>query len=405
MTTLFIEPFGGLAGDMLLAALLDLDDSRFTVDHLQRLADELVPGEARLVRTAVTRGGLAGTHLEVATPESAAPPHRHYRHLAEKIEAAECLGEPARRRILAALWALAVAEGKVHKCAPEAVHFHEVGAVDTLIDVGGAALALELLGVTRIASSAPLLGSGTVRCAHGIMPVPAPATEALMEGLPSRTGGEGERLTPTAAAMLATWVDAFEPTGSFRSHASGYGAGTRDPQVGPPNLARVRLGEGLEGAGGSRAESVWRMDVNLDDMTAEEIGDAVQRLRSAGALEVWSQPVFMKKDRPGTLVSLLARASLRAALETVTFEWTTTLGVRWSRVERTECGRRTLDVQVEGHAVRVKLRERPGAAGTVEPGERDLAPEHDDVQRLAEACGWTLREARARSVAAALELL
>ena len=402
MTTLLIEPFGGLAGDMLLAALLDLGDARFAIEHLAELAEELLPGEARLLPSATTRGGLAATHLSVRTPETDHAPHRHYRHLAERIEASDHLSESARRRSLAALWALAVAEGKVHNCAPEAVHFHEVGAVDTLIDVCGAALALDRLGVTRIVASAPLLGSGTIRCAHGIMPVPAPATEVLMRGLPTRTGGEGERLTPTGATMLATWVDEFDASGSFQSSASGYGAGTRDPEQGPPNLVRVRLGEGLAGEQADAAAIAWRMDVNLDDMTAEELGHAVQRLRGAGALEVWTQAVSMKKDRPGTLLSLLARAEQKASLEQVAFEWTTTLGLRWSKVERVECGRRSVEISVVGHPVRVKVRERPDAAGSSPFGERDLAPEHDDVVVLAESQGWTLREARARSVEAAL---
>ncbi|MFT7679818.1 MAG: hypothetical protein ACI8QC_003823 [Planctomycetota bacterium] len=405
MSTLLIEPLGGLAGDMLLAALLDLEHERFALADLRGLAEELVPGEAQLEFSQVVRGGVQAGHLSVHTPESHHAPHRHYSDLEKLVERAACLGEGARKRTLAALWRLAEAEGRVHGCAPESVHFHEVGAVDTLIDVCGAAMAIERLGITRIVASAPLLGSGTVKCAHGIMPVPAPATEQLMRGLPAREGGEGERLTPTGATILASWVDEFEPMGAFRTAATGYGAGTRDPKQGPPNFARVRLGEGLAGSSDQAAGLTWRLDVNLDDMTAEEIGHAVQQLRAAGALEVWSAPLLMKKDRPGTLISLLARGADRERMERLLFEWTTTLGVRWSQVQRTECGRRELKLELDGLTVRVKLRERPDYADRSPFGARDVSPEHDDVAALAEARGWTLRETREHCVRAALAQL
>lgn len=403
MNTLYIEPFGGLAGDMLLAALLDLGDPRFTLDDVRALADELVPGEATVTLERVWRGSLSGRLVTVTTPETARPPARHYADL-ERMLRASSVPVPVREAACAALWTLAVAEGRVHDCAPGEIHFHEVGAVDTLIDVGGAALALERLGVERVLASAPLLGSGTVRCAHGLMPVPAPAVAELMRDLPTRPGGGGERLTPTAAAVLAAWVEGFAPPAEFVARRIGYGAGARDPDEGPPNLCRVQLGEARAG-GQAGAAVAWRMDVNLDDMTAEEIGDAVRRLRDAGALEVWTAPLAMKKDRPGTLVSALAREELRAALERVVFEWTTTLGVRWSRVERSECGRRTLEVELGSVRVRVKLRERPLYSGRSATGARDLSPEHDDLVRAAEAAGMTLREARAAVVARALESL
>jgi len=395
---LFIEPFGGLAGDMLLAALCDLGDERFGLADLRGLAEALVPGEADLAAQRVWRGGLSGNHLSVQTPESQTPPHRYYRDLEQLLERAD-VSERVRDVTLRSLWTLAQAEARVHGTTPEEIHFHEVGAVDTLIDIAGAALALERLGVERVYCSPPLVGSGTVTCAHGVMPVPAPAVAELVRDLEIRTGGGCERLTPTAAALLRTIVDDFAPPARFASSAIGYGAGTSDPREQPPNLCRVQLG--VEQLAAQDA-SVLQLEVNLDDMTAQDVGHVIQKLREHGALEAWSQAVQMKKDRPGTIVTALIRAEQRADFEEVLFEWTTTLGVRWSRVERTECARRMLEVADDGLVVRVKLRERPGAERAA---RRDLAPEHDDLVVYAERRELSLREARERVVDLALRSL
>jgi uncharacterized protein (TIGR00299 family) protein len=407
VTILHIQPFGGMAGDMFLASLLDLGDPRFTLDQLRALAQRLVPGEAMLATERAWRGSLSGCLLRVETPETTSPPQRGIADLEQLIDGAD-LSQAVADRSKAVLWRIARAEARVHGTTPEEIHFHEVGAVDTIIDVCGAVLALELLGVRRVLSSPPLTGEGTVECAHGTMPVPAPAVAELLRGLPvTLGGGAGERLTPTAAALLAELVDAFEAPGAFVTSAVGYGAGTRDPREGPPNIMRVQLGEAGEQAQGDAAEiaQVWLMEVNLDDMTAEEVGHAVGELRAAGALEVWTSPVFMKKDRPAVVVSALVRDAQRPALEASLFEWTTTLGLRWSRVERRECGRRFVTVAVGGFTVDVKVRERPEYAGRSPLGERDLAPEHDHLVLAASGTGLTLREARGRAVAAALELL
>ena len=188
----------------------------------------------------------------------------------------------------------------VHGIEVEGVHFHEVGAVDTLIDVAGAALALERLGVDEVRFTAPYVGGGTVVCAHGEMPVPAPATLELLSGVPLRRGPGGERLTPTAAAFLrANATPMTEEV--WTSECIGIGAGTRDPEEGPPNLLRVSLLMRPE-ALGPRAE-VWQLECNLDDTTGEEVGFLLEELRAKGALEAWSAPVQMKKDRPGSVVS------------------------------------------------------------------------------------------------------
>ncbi len=410
MAVLFVEPFGGLAGDMFLAALLDLDDPRFSLEALREIAARLVPGEARLEVRRAWRGNLSGTLLDVQTPESNSAPHRGLAELTRLIEAAD-LGREVGARAVRVLRRIAEAEAEVHGTTVEQIHFHEVGAVDTLVDVVGACYALERLGVDEVLSSVPLAGEGTVRCAHGEMPVPAPATAQLLRGRAlALGGGPGERLTPTGAALLAELTLEFGSPGPFRARALGYGAGHRDPQHGPPNMLRVQLGERGEEQGeparaGAGRATVWQLDVNLDDMSAEEIGYAIARLRRAGALEVWSSPLSMKKDRPGALLSALCRPAARGDIEAEVFEHTSSFGLRWSLHERAECGRRSLEVEVQGQTIRVKLRERPSYPGRSPLGPRDVAPEHDDLVRAAEALGLDLRTLRDRAVSAALASL
>jgi len=400
MSELYVEAFGGMAGDMFLAALLDLGDARFTLPELQRALGSLVPGGCRLELTTAWRGNLSGKHLDVQTNESGTMPHRGYEDLKQLVRASS-LPAPAQERALAVLWRIAVAEGRVHGCAPEEIHFHEIGAVDTLVDVCGAALALERLGVTRVFASPPLVGSGTVKCAHGEMPVPAPAVAELLRGREMLHGGGGERLTPTGAALLAELTESFVPPAQFRTEKIGYGAGTRDPKDGPPNLCRVHLGtSAVDSTRPGRAQA-FLGELQLDDMTGEEIGVALAALRSAGALDVWWSPVAMKKDRPGVLVSFLAREEARGKLEAAVFEHTTSLGLRWRPVERVECGREMLEVEVEGQNVRVKHRIRPDYAGRTPDGERDLSPEHEDVARVAAALKLSLREVERRAIDAA----
>ena len=400
MPTLFLEPHSGLSGDMLLAALLDLGDPRFRLEDLEALAESLVPGECRLALETVWRGNLSGKLLTVATGESKEPPHRGYEDLARIVDGST-LSEGTKARSKSILRRIAVAEANVHGTTPEKIHFHEIGAVDTLVDVCGAAHALERLGIARVVSAPPATGVGTVRCAHGEMPVPVPAVAELLRGRPHVIGGgAGERLTPTGAAILVEVADSFDPPGAFVAERIGYGAGARDPSDGPPNVLRVQLGE--EARRPARAEA-WILEVNLDDVTGEELAHAARALRAAGALDVWTVPVQMKKERPGIVLSALCRDEGRTDLERVLFEETPTLGVRWTRCERTECGRRTVEVEVAGARVRVKVRERPRYAGASPPGERDLSPEHDDLVRAAGTTGLSLREVERRAILQALE--
>lgn len=393
MTTLLLEPFGGLAGDMLLASLLDLEHPAFRLDDLRDLADALVPGGAGLVSEETRRGSLRARRLEVDAREPA-PPHRHLADLFALVEASP-LSPGARARAEATFRCIAEAEARVHGIGVDEVHFHEVGALDTLVDVCGAALAFERLAVEHAFATTPYAGGGTVRCAHGEMPVPAPGTTAVLGERAWIAGEGGERLTPTGAALLVTLFEEAPPALAFRARAVGYGAGHRDPDVGPPNLVRAQLGDVVAAPG--RAGEAWLLELNLDDATGEEIGFLLERLRDAGALEAWSVPVQMKKDRPGQLVSALCRAADRRALEEAAFDHSPTLGVRWSVRERTECARETLTVSLEGESVRVKLRRRPGAA----VGPQDLSPEFDDLARLARRTGRPLRALELEAVTVA----
>lgn len=396
---LYVEPFAGMAGDMFLAALLDLRDPRFTLEDLRALARRLVPGEARIDVETAWRGNLSGKMLSVETPESAHPPHRGYKDIEAIVRAAD-LPERVIERALAVFRRIAVAEGHVHGCSPDEVHFHEVGAVDTIVDVVGAAYALERLGVTRVESSVPLTGTGTVRCAHGEMPVPTPAVAEILRGRAMLVaGGNGERLTPTGAAILAEIAPEFGTLREFTPTRIGYGAGHRDPKDGPPNILRVQLGS-IPSLASPRA-LVWLAEVNLDDMTGEELAFACERLFEAGALDVWTAPVGMKKGRPGVVLSALMRPDQRALVESEFFASTSTLGVRWRELERTECARRVDTIEVEGRKVRVKVRLRPGQPVT----ERDVSPEHDDLATWARETGRSIRELERAVVAAALRSL
>ncbi len=269
---LWLDPFGGMAGDMFLAGLLDLGRPGFTLQHLENLAEDLLPGEASLTGSRVLRQGIAGQHLDVTTPETHTVPHRGLADLVKRIEASRLLGERARTLAIRVLRKLAEAEGRVHGQSPDTIHFHEVGAVDTLIDVCGAAYAMQCLGVARLFFTPPLLGSGTVKCAHGVLPVPPPATAELLRGLPVRMGGGGgERVTPTGAALIAAWGTPTSDSAPRVIDALGYGAGTRDPkrEQGPANLLRVML---TQSASKVEKPAIWQMQVNLDDMTGEDLG-------------------------------------------------------------------------------------------------------------------------------------
>jgi uncharacterized protein (TIGR00299 family) protein len=376
----YFDPFSGASGDMILGALIDaglpVADLRADLGRL-----DLAGYDLHVER--VERHGLTGTQVSVEV--AADQPARHWREIRTLIEGS-ALAEPVRLAALAVFARLAEVEGQIHGISPEEIHFHEVGGVDAIVDVCGACLGLARLGVARVYSGPPRVGSGFVRAAHGLLPVPAPATAALLAraGAPILTNllgdqaVEAELLTPTGAALLTTLAEFRRP--DFAPAAIGYGFGRRELPW--PNALRVWLGD-LEDADADAGELL--LETNLDDLNPQFYELLVERLFAEGALDVWLTPIQMKKGRPGTTVSALCPAARRQAIERALIENSSTLGVRSVPVERTKAARRMETVTTRWGEVRLKLR---GWRGRV----IDVAPEYDDCLAIARRHEVPIRE-------------
>lgn len=378
---LVLDPVGGIAGDMFLAAALDLGLDRAALERA--LATLGVPGW-RLEVARKTDSGIAGTHVDVVV-EGEQP---HARRLSEILALVDGSGLAPRARAAArALFErIGRAEAKVHGVALADVHFHEVGAVDSIVDVCGAAVALDLLGWPRVVAAAPELGSGLHRTEHGHMPIPPPAVLELLSGKPVRPGGPpGEAVTPTGAAILAELAE-IGPLPAFVPRRIGYGVGTRSwPDR--PNVLRMILAEPAE-----RAE-LWVLETNLDDCPGQLVARAIDAALEAGALDAWAAPVTMKKGRPGVLLAALVEEPRRAAVTRVFFEETTTLGVRRRPVERDTLERELVSVETAYGAVRVKVARAEGR-------ELGAHPEWEDCLARAREKGVPAKEVMAAALTA-----
>jgi uncharacterized protein (TIGR00299 family) protein len=380
----YFDCASGAAGDMLLGAAVDLGLP------LERLREELARlplAGYRLEAERVTRAGLAATHVRVVT-EGDERSHRHLSHVLEIVQRST-LPAPVRDKAAALFVRLAEAEAAVHGTSPERVHFHEVGAVDSIVDVVGGVIALQDLGAARFVSSPLNVGSGTVTMSHGTFPVPPPATARLVAGVPVYGAGEGEALTPTGALLVTGHATEYGPLPPLRIEACGYGAGSREAP-GRPNVLRLIVGED---ATPHREGRVLVLETELDDATPQLLGPLVERLLAAGALDAFFTPAQMKKGRPGVLVTVLARPEAREAVEELLFRETTTLGVRRSEWERSELERETRPVETPYGTVRVKL----GRRGAV---VYNAWPEFEDCQRLAAEKGVAVKEVLAAALAA-----
>ena len=393
----YLDCVGGLAGDMLISALLDAGAA---VEALQAVPERLGLRDVELSITRVERHGIGATHLEVADRAAQEHPHRGWREIREQLQAA-ALEERVRSRALAVFERLAEAEARIHGVAPEDIHFHELGAVDTLVDVVGAVTLLDDLSVRRVVCSPLPLGRGTVSAAHGILPLPAPATVALLRGAPVH-GVELDRelVTPTGAALASTLADGWGQIPPMTLERVGYGAGTADfPER--ANLVRVLIGHadeaGQRHAHGPGQREVVLLETNLDDLLPELIPDAVRSCFAAGALDVWTTAAAMKKGRPGLVLSALARPERERAVASAMLEQTTALGVRVATMRRYELEREERTIELDGRSVRVKLARRDGRIINV-------APEHDDCAAVAEAIGAPVKSVWAAALAAAREL-
>lgn len=385
MSILYYHCPAGISGDMNLGALVDLG---VPVEGLRQGLDalQLPDWEIDIVRD--QRRGISGTRVSVSCSES--HPHRTFSDIRAIISAA-ALSDRVKELSLAIFRRLAEAEGAIHDKPPEAVHFHEVGAVDSIIDIVGAAICLEQLGFPRVVASTIELGGGTVQCRHGAMPVPAPATAELLKGVPTGIGGvPDEATTPTGAAILAVTADAFSDRQQFVTRRIGYGLGTRNPPH--PNLLRVFLADPSD-ATGIALEPLHLLETTLDDMDPESYDFLLERLFDAGALDAFLTSVIMKKSRPGTNVTVLAPAECVAALRDTLFVHSTTLGVREQALQRSALRRETVSVTCRYGTVRVKR---------AYLGDRLVRakPEYDDCRSLAERHAVALAEVR-RAVAEA----
>lgn len=376
MRTAILDPFSGIAGDMTLGALLGVGlDPEWLRSLPARLGLPDVTVEIREVR----RGELACWKVDFAIP-----PQPHGRHIAQIRDLVARSGAPesVRARADAAFTAIAEAEGEIHGVPAEKVHLHEVGAVDAILDVVGVIWGLEELGVEDVRCGALRTGDGTVRAAHGLLPVPAPATLKLLEGQVVRPGpdGAGELVTPTGAALVRI-LSSGPPPAEYVPRRTGYGAGTKD-FAGRANALRIILAD-VDAAPAERSgdrERIVVMACDVDDMSPEYLAAVADRLRADGALDVVLLGTTMKKGRQGTRIEVLGRPEQADLLERLLLSETTTIGVRRSEVSRVTLARKERTIQILGHAVRVKIVELPD-------GGTRAKPEFDDVQHVALATG------------------
>ncbi|HEY0098227.1 MAG TPA: nickel pincer cofactor biosynthesis protein LarC [Pyrinomonadaceae bacterium] len=391
MRTLYFDCFAGASGDMILGALVAAGaDARALTEQLALLdvADFEVAFEK------VDRSGISATHARVQTVEE-----QHHRHLSAilKIIDGSRLSEAVKARAARIFERLGEAEARVHNVPVERIHFHEVGAMDAIIDVVGACIGFELLGIERFVASPLHVGSGTVEMAHGRFPVPPPAVLELLSDAPIyATDIKGELVTPTGAAIISTVSAEFGALPRMRVAATGYGAGTREYKD-FPNVLRVIIGEteAVETAVEklSRREELIMIETNLDDTTPQVLGYVSERAFALGALDCFLTPVQMKKNRPGVLVSILCRPAAQEALTQLLFAETTTLGVRSYEVERRALAREFVSVETEFGRISVKVAR--GGDGRVS----NVAPEFEDCRAAALGAGVPLHlvEAAARA--------
>ncbi|HUL72540.1 MAG TPA: nickel pincer cofactor biosynthesis protein LarC [Vicinamibacterales bacterium] len=431
---LYFDCFSGAAGDMVLGALID---AGVPVEELRRALGTLGVGhELRVSR--VLRAGLSATRVEVldagqvehahthehhthghhahvhhehdhdhghdAHPHHShahSHPHAHgHRSLAEIAHLIDhsALSAAGKTKAVALFRRLAEAEAAIHQMPVEDVHLHEVGAVDSIIDIVGAVFALEWLGIDDIVSSPLNVGGGTVEIAHGRFPVPAPATVRLLAGVPIyNSGSQVELVTPTGALLVSGYARAYGALPPMAVRAIGYGAGRRDFET-SPNVLRVLIGERVQPAAAVNAgQTVVKIECEIDDMNPQLFGPVSDRLLGSGALDVFLTPVQMKKGRPGTLVTVLAPPAARDALCDILFRETTTIGVRFEEVARETLDRTWVDVEVVGGRVRIKVASRRGQT-------LNATPEFDDCLRVADATGRPVKDVQAEAMHAWLAL-
>jgi pyridinium-3,5-bisthiocarboxylic acid mononucleotide nickel chelatase len=370
MKLAYFDCFSGISGDMTLGALLDAGcDVEFMRSGLAGLK---VPGWT-ISAEKVWKNGMAATLVRVTAEDQSK--HRSLSMILEIIGRSQ-FSDGVKKNAAAIFRKLGEAEAAVHDVPLEKIHFHEVGAVDAIVDIVGACIGFEALGIEKFACSALNVGGGTAKMAHGVLPVPAPATAKLLQGKPTYSNGvQRELVTPTGAAIVATLCDTFGPQPPMSVSAIGYGAGSADLE-GQPNVVRIMVGESAEKVVAGFDEEIAVIEANLDDMNPQIYGYFQEKALAAGALDVYTTPVQMKKNRPGTLLTLLCKPADCNAFMSLVFAETTTLGARTYRAQRRTLPRETVNVRTQYGDVHIKLSRVNGSI-------RHVAPEYEDCRKLA----------------------
>ena len=390
MKIAYFDCFSGISGDMVLGALLD---SGLSLASLNAEIAKLGLKDVTIASEATSRHAIAATHVQVRvggvrvtateehhlqlpSEETAGDKHHEHAHghhrlndILERLASSD-IDSRVKEQSIRIFERLGAAESEVHGAEPDEVHLHEVGALDALVDVVGAVAGLHLLGIDEIHASPLRFGTGFTLCAHGRYPVPVPGVLALCRGVPTeQTDIRAELVTPTGAAIITTLARSFGSPPPFRQQAVGYGAGSRDLEA-IPNLVRLRIGETDRAS-----EKLTLIEANIDDMNPEVYGYLFDRLLEQGARDVYATPVFMKKGRPGNVLSVLAEAATFDLLATTILQETTTIGLRYYSVERRVLEREVRSVETPFGEVRVKF--------SYLDGHRRAAPEYEDCARLA----------------------
>jgi uncharacterized protein (TIGR00299 family) protein len=428
VTVLYFDCFSGAAGDMILGALLDaglpLGDLRGALGTLAVGADDIWTERVTRAGVSATKFHVRGedgplghrhahghvhshdqghTHGHAHAPSGAVAtqtheiqahshgPHRTLAEIAGRIEGS-ALSAAGKERATALFRRLAEAEAAIHGTSVEVVHLHEVGALDSIIDIVGTVYALEALGVDRVVASPLNVGGGSVRSAHGLLPVPAPATVRLLEGAPIYSGTQKvELVTPTGALLVTAYAESFGAIPEMRLRQVGYGAGSRDFSD-TPNVLRVLIGD----ADQSQARAVVVIEAEIDDMNPQIFGMLMDRLLADGALDVFYTAIQMKKNRPGTLLTIVASPSSREQLTSTVFRETTTIGVRYREMARECLHRDSVTVNTPFGAVRIKVSRRHGEI-------LNASPEFDDCIRIAAASGRPVKDVQAAAMKAYMD--
>ena len=405
MKVLYFDCFSGASGDMIVGALID---AGVPLEEIQSALGSLSIDRDAIRIERVQRGGIEATKFQVRGED---PGHGHHHHqptgkgVATEVHThrtlpeiyrlidSSHLGSAGKDRAKALFARLGEVEGAIHGTPAERVHLHEVGSLDSVVDIVSTVRALELIGASRIAASPLNVGSGTIRSAHGLMPVPAPATARLLEGVPVYSGTQrAEMVTPTGALLITAYATEFGGIPPMRIARVGYGAGARNFED-TPNVLRVLVGEA---DGSAPAHTVVVIEAEIDDMNPQIFGVAMDKLLGGGALDVYYTPIQMKKNRPGTLLTVIASPATRDVLTSIIFRETTTIGVRYREMTRECLDRETQTVKTPFGDIRFKVARRNGEV-------LNASPEFEDCVRTAEASGKRVKEIQAAAIKAWLD--